>query len=249
MGTMQVGLQLYTVRDELARDYAGTIRRVGEIGYTAVEMAGYGGMAAPQLKALLDESGLRAASTHVGLTALQENLDAEIEYSLAIGCAYLVLPSLPQDLRNAAALRELAPRLTQIGRRCKEYGLAFAYHDHDWEFGTAEGHYLLDILLDHSDPGAVSLELDLYWAAFAGADPVAYLQRRADRVRLLHLKDLGADRRYTEVGEGSLDFAAIFAAADQAGVPWGIVELDNPTGPSLESARLSLQNLRRMGRV
>src|SRR5579875_2144829 len=94
MSAMQVALQLYTVRDEMARDYAGTIRRVGESGYTAVEMAGYGDM-----------------------TALQGNLDAEIEYSRAIGCEYLVLPGLPQDQRTAPALRELAPRLTQIGQR------------------------------------------------------------------------------------------------------------------------------------
>lgn len=244
-----MALQLYTVRDEAAKDFAGTMRRVAQAGYTAVELAGYGGLDAPDLRALLDETGLRAASTHVGLALLEENLDAQIDYALAIGCSHLVVPSVPVEMRSAASFRAVAPRFNEFAKAARQRGLGFAYHNHNFEFVTEEGAYLLDTLLDASDPDLVKLELDIYWAAFAGVDPVEYLRRRADRISLIHLKDLAADHSYTEVGAGTLDFGAIFSAAEAAGVEWGIVELDKPRIPSLESARLSLEYLRAMGKA
>jgi sugar phosphate isomerase/epimerase len=219
---------------------------VAEIGYGAVEFAGYGGLSAEALVDLLSETGLRAASTHVGVDALEADLDREIAICSALGCSNLVLPWLPPERRDAAALDALAPRLNEFGRRCQARGVAFAYHNHDFEFAQVEGRYLLDRLLDSTDPALVGLELDVYWAAYARVDPVGYLRAHADRVRLLHLKDLGADRRFAEVGEGSLDVGTICAAAEAAGVRWLIVEHDQPVMPSLESARRSLENLKRM---
>jgi sugar phosphate isomerase/epimerase len=245
-----VALQLYTVRDELAKDFAGTIRRVAEIGYPGVELSNYGDISSSDLKALLDETGLRAASTHVGLAALDADFDKEIDYCAAVGCSYLVLPSLPPEMRDAAKLKALAPGLNEYGRRCRERGLVFAYHNHDFEFvAGADGTYLLDALLDSTDPTLVHLELDIYWAAYAGVDPVAYLRRRSGRVPLVHLKDMAADRSFTEVGAGTIDMAGIFAAADAGGAAWYIVENDRPAMPSLESARRSLEYLRGQGKV
>src|SRR5919197_5544072 len=152
MATVPVALQLYTVRDESARDFAGTLRRVAQIGYTAVEFAGYGGLAADEVKALLRETGLRAASTHVGLAALDADLDHQIDYCVAIGCPYLVLPSLDPRWRGADGLRALASRLNECGRRCRERGVIFGYHNHDVEFARSDGRYLLDQLLDTTDP-------------------------------------------------------------------------------------------------
>src|SRR3989440_4307648 len=248
MATVPVALQLYTVRDESARDFAGTLRRVAQIGYTAVEFAGYGGLAANEMQALLRETGLRAASTHVGLAALEADLDHEIDYCLAIGCQYLVLPWLDQRWRGADAMRALAPRLNELGRRCRERGVVFSYHNHEFEFARSDGRYLLDQLLDATDPALVVLELDVYWAAYAGADPAAYLRQRAGRVPLVHLKDMAADRSFTEVGDGTLDLPEIFTAAEIGGARWYIVEHDRPSMPSLESARRALQNLRGMGK-
>jgi sugar phosphate isomerase/epimerase len=248
MATTPVALQLYTVRDETARDFAGTVRQVAEIGYPGVEFAGYGGLDAAAMKSLLDETGLQAASSHVGLDRLEADLDGEIEYCLAIGCSYLVLPWLAMDQRSPEQLRALAPRLNEFGRRCHERGLTFGYHNHDFEFASSDGQYLLDMLLDATDPALVALELDGYWAAYAGVDPAAYLRKRRGRVPLVHLKDMAADRTFTEVGDGTLDLPAIFAAAEEGGARWYIVENDRPAMPSLQSARRSLENLRQMGK-
>jgi sugar phosphate isomerase/epimerase len=248
MATVPVALQLYTVRDESARDFAGTLRRVAQIGYTAVEFAGYGGLAADELKVLLSETGLRAASTHVGLATLDADLDHQIDYCLAIDCQYLMLPWIEPRRRGAEAMRDLALRLNEFGRRCQQRGVDFGYHNHDFEFARSDGRYLLDQLLDATDPALVVLELDVYWAAYAGADPATYLRQRAGRVPLVHLKDMAPDRSFAEVGDGTLDLPGIFTAAEEGGARWYIVEHDRPSMPSLESARRSLQNLRGMGK-
>lgn len=247
MTAIPVALQLYTVRDQTAHDFPGTLRQVAVVGYRAVELAGYGGLSAEALKALLEETGLRAASSHVGIDALEANPEEAITFCAAIGCENLVLPWLAPERRSAEALAALAPTLNDIGRRCHARGIGFAYHNHDFEFDQVDGRYLLDRLLEATDPAAVGLELDVYWAKYANVDPVAYLRDHAERVSLLHLKDMGADRRFAEVGDGSLDIPAVCAAAAEAGVRWLIVEHDQPTMPSLESARRSLENLRRMG--
>lgn len=239
-----IALQLYTVRDETARDFAGTLRKVAELGYRAVEFAGYGGLSSSQVAGLLDETKLSAASTHVGLAALQSDLDRELDYCQTIGCASLVLPWLPPEQRSAESFRALVPFLNEVGRRCHERGIAFSYHNHDFEFAQSDGKLLLDALLESTDPLVVALEFDVYWAAYAGVDPVSYLRKHAGRVLLIHAKDMAADRSFTEVGDGTLDMTAICRAAHGQGTRWYIVENDQPKIPSLESARRSLEKLR-----
>jgi sugar phosphate isomerase/epimerase len=243
MTDMPIALQLYTIRDETARDFPGALRRVAEIGYNAVEFAGYGGLSSDAMVALLGETHLRAAATHVDFTRLQSDLDREIGYCKTIGCSFLVLPSLPAEQRNPTGVSLLAPWLNDVGRRCQESGIAFAYHNHNFEFDRSEGVHLLDHLLDATDPALVSLEFDVYWAAYAGVDPAAYLRTHASRMALVHLKDMAQDRDFAEVGAGTLDMPAILAASREAGVAWLIVENDRPRIPSLESARRSLEYL------
>jgi sugar phosphate isomerase/epimerase len=244
MNKLQVALELYTVRDETRRDFAGTLRRVAQIGYAGVEFAGYGNLSSQEMSALLAETRLRVAGTHLGLDALQgPQLDASIRYCLDIGCPIIVLPSLANEWRTREGMQALAPRLNAIGRQCQEYGITFAYHNHDFEFTRVDGVYLLDYLLQATDPSLVKIELDVYWAAYAGVDPVSYLQAHADRVALVHLKDMAADRSMTEVGKGILDMQHICAFAQVRGL-WGIVEHDHPQIPALESARISLEYFR-----
>src|SRR5437764_8441546 len=241
LNNLQVALQLYTVRDETKRDFVGTLRRVAEIGYPGVEFAGYGNLTSQEMSALLAETGLRAVSTHIGLDALQdEHLDASIRYCQDIGCSNIVLPSLANEWRTREGIQALAPRLNAIGQRCREHGITFAYHNHDFEFTRVDGIYLLDYLIQATDPSLVKIELDVYWAAYAGVDPVSYLQTLADRVALIHLKDMAGDRSMTEVGKGILDLPHICEFARVHGL-WGIVENDHPQIPSLESARISLE--------
>jgi sugar phosphate isomerase/epimerase len=244
MNNLQVALELYTVRDETNRDFAGTLRRVAQIGYTAVEFAGYGNLTAQEMSALLAETGLYPVSTHVGLDALQgSQLDASIRYCLDIGCPNIVLPWLPNEWRTQEGMQTLAPRLNAIGQRCQVHGITFGYHNHDFEFTQVDGVYLLDHLLQATNPSLVKSELDVYWAAYAGVDPVEYLHTHADRVALIHLKDMAADRSMTEVGKGILDMRGICEFAQARGL-WGIVENDHPQLPSLESARISLEYFR-----
>lgn len=239
MRNLNVALQLYTVRDETARDFVGTLRRVAEIGYTGVEFAGYGNLTAQELAALLAETGLRPVSTHLGLDALQDQqLDASIRYCREIGCSSIVLPWLANEWRSREGMLALAPRLNAIGQRCREQGIIFAYHNHDFEFVRADDILLFDHLLQATDPSLVKIELDVYWVAYAGLDPVAYLQTLADRLAFVHLKDMAADRSMAEVGKGTLDMQRIWTFAQERGL-WGMVENDHPRIPSLESARIS----------
>ena len=241
MNDLQVALELYTVRDETRRDFAGTLQRVAQIGYAGVEFAGYGNLTSLEMPALLAETRLKAVSTHLGLDALENpQLSASIRYCKDIGCSFIVLPSLPKEWRTQEGIRALAPRLNAIGRQCQELGITFAYHNHDFEFTRVSSVYLLDYLTQATDPSLVKIELDVYWAAYAGVDPVSYLQVLADRVVLVHLKDMAADRSMTEVGKGILNMQQICAFAQARGL-WGIVEHDYPQIPSLESARISFE--------
>ena len=241
MQDLKVALQLYTVRDEAARDFAGTMRRVAGIGYAGVEFAGYGNLAARELAALLAETGLQPVSTHLGLDLLEgSQLDASLRYCHEIGCSSLVLPWLASEWRSREGMLALAPRLNAIGQRCQERGITFAYHNHDFEFARADGSLLFDHLLQATDPALVKIELDVYWAAYAGLDPLAYLRTLADRLTLVHLKDMAADRSMTEVGKGTLNMEGMWTFTRERGL-WGIVENDHPRIPSLESARISLE--------
>ena len=242
--SLQVALELYTVRDETSRDFAGTLRRVAELGYTGVEFAGYGNLNAQEMTALLAETGLRAVATHLRLDALQGlRLDESIRYCKDMDCPIIVLPSLPHEWRSLTGIEALAPQLNAIGEQCRQHGITFGYHNHDFEFVRVNGTYLLEHLLQLTEPSLVTIELDVYWAAYAGVDPLAFLQEYAGRIALIHLKDMTRDRSMTEVGKRILEIQGICTFAEQHGL-WGIVEHDHPVIPSLESARISLEFFR-----
>lgn len=251
MTKIPIALQMYTLRELAEEDFVGTLRSVAQIGYAGVEFVGYGGLSAAEIKALLEELGLRPAGSHVSLELLENELDSVIEYSLEIGNPYVVCPSLPPDRRrDGPSLRAVAQSLNHIGAACKEQGLRFCYHNHAFEFQTLDGKCIFDILFENTDPELVGAEVDTYWVQFAGLDPAELIQRYSDRVRLVHLKDMDPqDRSFAEVGEGILDWRAIFSASEAAGAEWYIVEQDRCKRPPLESVRLSLENLRAMGMV
>ncbi len=241
-----VALQLYTVRDETARDFKQTVRRVAEIGYAGIEFAGYGDLTAKDMNALLDETGLKAAGTHVALTALQDDLEHQIDYSLEIGCSLLVLPWIDKQLLlNEESFKQTAAKLNTFGQRCKDSNLTFGYHNHNFEFEKVGSETLLERLAAATDPALVKLELDTYWAAYAGVDPVELIRRYTGRVASLHLKDMTPERTFTEVGDGTLDIADYTEAGRAAGVSVYVVENDRPSIPSLESARRSFDNMHR----
>jgi sugar phosphate isomerase/epimerase len=251
MAQIPIALQMYTLRNESARDFAGTLREVAEIGYAGVEFAGTGGLSAAELRGLLDDLNLRAAGSHTGLDALEGDLNAALDFTQAIGSEFVVCPYLPEERRRTADdYRALAETLNRAGAACKQRGLQLCYHNHAFEFQRFDGQYALDILYSATDPDLVKGELDTYWIQKGGADPAAYIRQYAGRCPLIHLKDMAADdtQSFAEVGQGTLDWPAIFAAAEAGGARWYIVEQDVCPGPPLESVALSLRNLRAMGK-
>jgi sugar phosphate isomerase/epimerase len=252
MPQLPIALQLYTVRDEAARDFTGTLRQVAEIGYAGVEFAGTGGLSAEELRRLLDDLGLRVAGSHTGLDDLERNLSAALDFSQAIGNPYVVCPWLPQERRGSAdGYRALGDLLNRVGAACKERGLQLCYHNHDFEFQRFDGQYALDILYAATDPNLVQAELDTYWIKKAGVDPAAYIRQYAGRAPLIHLKDMATDEKgsFAEVGEGTQDWSSIFEASEAGGARWYIVEQDVCPRPPLESVTISLRNLRAMGKA
>lgn len=245
-----VALQMYTVRDKTAEDFAGTFRAVADIGYDAVELAGDGGLSAEAMRTLLDECGLGIVGSHVGIERLESDLPAVADYNLTIGNPHIVVPWLPESLRgDCAAWRAMGQRLEAIGVTLSESGLTLCYHNHAFEFETKEdGLYGLDWLYEASDPGYLQAEIDTYWVQAGGEDPAAYVAKLRDRAPLIHLKDMtpGDQPTFCEVGTGILDFESIFKAAEGGPVAAWIVEQDVCRRPSLESAKISHDNLRRM---
>jgi sugar phosphate isomerase/epimerase len=192
-------------------------------------------------------TSLVGASSHVALETLERDTDAILQWHADLGIRDLVIPWLAPELRSdAAAWRSVAARIGTVGSRLKEAGFRLVYHHHDFEFHRCAGTTGLGILMDACAPACVGLQVDTYWARFGGADPVDLINRYADRLASLHLKDMDAtrERGMAEVGTGILNFESILAAAEHSTARWLIVEHDQPPSPPLDSVRLSLENLR-----
>jgi sugar phosphate isomerase/epimerase len=244
--TNTIALQLYTVRDETAKDFIGTLRAVADIGYHGVEFAGYGDLEAKKLAGLLSEYGLKTVGSHVGLALLEKDIDREITYCLEIGSPYLIVPWIDKNLLlQEDSFKKFTGLLNDYGQRCQARGLTLAYHNHNFEFEKVGGQTILERMIAATDPALVKFELDTYWAAFAGENPINFIKQHGDRIVTLHLKDMTPERTFTEVGTGTLDIAGFIEAGQAAGVTAYIVENDQPTIPSLESAKLSFEDLHR----
>ena len=250
MGSLPVALQMYTVRDRTAEDFAGTYRAVAEMGYEGVEIAGDGGLSAAEMKKLLDDCGFGRFGIHTMLSALEEDVQKHIDYNLEIGNKWIVVPWMPEELRkDAAGWRSTAARMAETGAKLKEAGLVLGYHNHAFEFDVREGdQYGFDIFYASAPADCVQCEIDTYWVKFAGQDPAAYVARYKDRAPLLHIKDQTPppDPTFTEVGTGIIDWPAVIKAAEGGIAQALIVEQDRCARPSLESAKISHDNLRRI---
>ena len=243
----QIALQLYTVRGLMADDLAGTLRAVAAAGYRSVELAGLPDMAPGALTRLLDEAGLRAVASHEGIERLRDDVTAVASRLNEVGCPRVIVPWMPEeDRRTADDVRRFASELGGFARDLATHGIRLGYHNHAFEFASLDGVTIWDVLLGALPPD-VEIELDVYWAAFGGRDPVAEIRATADRVRLLHMKDraAGPEPHDAPAGEGTLPFPDIVEAARAAGVEWYIVEQDEPRDPLVDigSALRFLQSL------
>jgi sugar phosphate isomerase/epimerase len=257
----KVGVQLYTVRDQMKDDFDGTIAKVAQIGYKEVEFAGYFGRTGQQVRAVVDKNGLSAVSTHVQYDELDEKFPSVIETSKTIGMKYIVCPWIPEELRKSPDIwKQAAEKFNHAGEQTKKAGIQFAYHNHWFEFLPVNGKLPYDELLKECDANLVKMEMDLCWITVAGADPLKYFDRYPGRFPLVHVKDMkklpkvsqagGQDfgdsmKDMTSVGDGIIDWKKIFAHSEQAGIKHYIVEHDKPENP-FESITKSYEYLNKL---
>jgi sugar phosphate isomerase/epimerase len=238
----QIALELYTVRSLTQQDFVGTLRAVAELGYPAVEFAGFGGLSAQELRGVLDGLGLRAMAAHVPLDEFAARLPQVCADLRTLGIEYGVVPYLGEDRRgDVDQARWLAETFNEWGDRCKDEGIRFGYHNHAFEFEPLPGEQpqtMFDILLTETDPKVVMLELDIYWVRFAGADPLQLIQAHPARFPILHMKDMAAGdaKAIANVGEGVIDWPPILQAAE-AKTAWYVVEHDTPSDPLADAER------------
>ncbi len=243
-----IGIQLYTVRDHLKNDFTGTVKKIAEIGYNAVEFAGYGGLTSTQIVQLLKETGLLCAGTHIGFEALENDLQGTIDFHKEINSPNIVVPSMPGKWRENGleSVTAFAKKMDEYGQAVKDAGIQLCYHNHSFEFDKIEGKTIFDIIFETTHPEFVQIEMDVAWVHHAGVNPAELIARYSDRCPMLHLKDL-ADSEKTQpvpVGSGIVDIPAVLEAGQKAGVAWYIVEQDSSTGSILEDIEKSLKYLR-----
>jgi Xylose isomerase-like TIM barrel. len=245
----KIGLQLYSIKEETQKDFFGALKKVAEIGYEGVEFAGYFNTPAQDLKKALDQYGLQAAGSHIGIDQLMNNLPAVIEYSKTIGDPFIICPGLPKSMCDSIeSYKRTAQILTDIGRQCNENGIQFGYHNHAFEFETFDGKTGFDLLFENSDPDAVKIELDTFWAEYAGYRSVDIINKYGSRCICLHIKDMKSwdDKINTEIGCGVMDFKNIIAAGKKYGIEWYTVEQEEFQRPLFESIEISYKNLKQL---
>jgi sugar phosphate isomerase/epimerase len=243
----RIGIQLYTLRRELARDPDGTLARVAEIGFRDVEFAGYPPGPPVELRRRLERLGLRAPSSHVALPGAGPEWDRVLETAATIGQQFVVVAFVsPAERRSLDDWKRIAARFNQAGEAARKHGLGFCYHNHDFEFVPLEGRIPYDVLLSETDPRLVQLELDLYWITRGGRDPLDYFARWPGRFPLVHVKDMDATprRSFADLGTGIINFARIFRQAKPAGVRHYFYEQDETPGDPFASAAASFRYLR-----
>jgi sugar phosphate isomerase/epimerase len=241
-----LALQVWTVRDELAKDAPAAFRSLRGMGYEYVEVAA---LPAPaeEIAEMLRDAGLAALGAHIPLGTVTGDTDAAIAYAKALDVSYAAVPWIgPDDCKGRDAWVAAARSMDIAGEAFREAGITLCYHHHGHEFDRVDGDYIFDVIMDTAAAENLAGELDTYWAQFGGVDPVELIRRYAGRCPLLHIKDMAndAERSFAEVGHGVLDWDAIFSAAKDSGVQWCVVEQDESMRGSLESARLSAEYLK-----
>ncbi len=262
---LPIGIQLYTVREETAKDLNGTLQKLGSYGYSEVELAGYYNKSAKELRSLLSGFGLSAPSTHQGLADLLIDTQKKIDFAAELGVKNVVVPfpavadnrfanvpnNAPNSIVNGTTLDDwkwMADQLNKIGAMTKKVGIRTGYHNHNLEFRKIGDDMIFEKLIAWTDPDLVTIELDLGWVVAAGLDPIAFTKKHSKRVSLLHVKDVKkgvkplvdkVETNTTEVGSGQIDWKALFGSLDRSQIKHYFVEQENFDRPVMESVKIS----------
>ncbi|ACV47658.1 MULTISPECIES: sugar phosphate isomerase/epimerase family protein [Halomicrobium] len=229
---MQTAIQLYTLR-EIDGSILDVLARVGDAGFDGVEFAYRVDEASTaEIREALEDAGLTAVAAHVGIETLEADLDGVIETAEALGYEDIVVPWLdPEHFETVAAVEATAERLSELARAVADRGLQLHYHNHDQEFAETDEGVAFDLLVERSSDDLM-FEVDAGWALYGGADPVALLHEYADRISLVHFKDVRLDSEDAPpLGEGDLDVDAVATAAREIDAEWAVFENDEPDDP------------------
>ena len=272
MKKFKVGLQLYSVRDDMEKDMEATLKQVKEMGYDYVEFAGYFGKTAEEVKALLDKYDLKAISVHQKYDVFLEDEKTNIDFLKTLGVKYCAVPWM-EKTKLTDEFTKTINEITQVAKALKANGIQLCYHNHDFEFDKRDGKFLLDLIYESIPAELLQTEFDTCWVKYSGNDPVEYINKYADRSEILHLKDFVSDKfaagpvyaliddkgndgeaghndsfDYRPLGQGVQDFKSILEAAENAGIEYVIVEQDFcTTATPLESVKMSRDYLKTLG--
>ena len=276
-GLKKIGVQLFSLPKLLESDFRGGIKMLSEMGYKEVELfgpypfssesakagweavtpmlgfsgSGYFGHGAESVKAILKEHGIKATSAHTDLDTLQSRMNQLGEAGDALGFSYVGLPAIPPEKRTSLDdYKRIADDFNKIGEEAKRVGLRFAYHNHGYGLQEANGVIPLNLILDRTDPNLVFFEMDLFWTTAGGANPIHYLETYPGRYKLMHIKDMKAEKRFsgdggnpkewielfpfmTTAGNGVIDIKSIVDAGKKSGVKHFYVEQDMVANPEI----------------
>lgn len=259
----QIGVQVYTVRNKLGKDFSGTIKNVADLGYSYLELFNYKegkiyNRPVKEISSILTENNIKAKSLHV-LTGAQtpdqdatmvNNFEKVVTDAAEMGLEYIVCAYLMDGERKSIDdYKKLADLFNKSGEICKEHGIQFGYHNHAFEFMNLENEVPYDVLLEKADKDLVKMELDLYWITKAGQDPVEYFEAHPGRFPLWHVKDISKNEQqyFTEVGNGSIDWVRIFRNGETAGMKRFFVEQDVCRDYTpMESLKISYDYLKKL---
>ena len=253
---LPLGLQLYSVRNQLPNDFDGTLHQVRADGYTVVEAAGYFGRTAPEFRHSMDQAGLRCVSTHHALNVLETQFDQWLDYAHTLGLEYMICSSSGGMHRDPSAKgaptlddwRWIAGEFNRIGEKVKAAGMTFGVHNHTPEFAVIDGTLVYDLLLKRTDPKYVVFEMDCGWVYASGHNPVDYLSKDPKRFPLIHVKDIEheADGKVhmPVLGKGKPDYGPILRAA--TGLKYYFVEQEQFDMDPIEELKLDADYMRRV---
>jgi sugar phosphate isomerase/epimerase len=250
MAKIPIGVQLYSVREDCAKDLPGVLAAIAKMGYAGVEFAGYYDRSAQELRTLLDDNGLKCCGTHTGIqTLLGDALEPTIEFNKTLGNKYLIVPGLPSEYTNSkAAWRKTAETMNDIAEKVKPHGMVTGYHNHHTEFQEMEGELPWDIFFGNTRQDVV-MQFDVGNALHGGGHAAPFLKKYPGRALTVHVKEFSATNDKALIGEGDVDWEEIFGLCETIGnTEWYIVEQESYAYPPLECIDRCLQNLQKMGK-
>lgn len=249
----KIGIQLYTLRDTIQKDPKGVLKKLADFGYQELETYGHNdgklfGMTTADFAAYVRDLKMEVVSGHYAIEQTQKDWEKLIVDAQKLNQKYMVIAWLQEEYRTPDKMKEVAHKLNKAGELCKKYGMTMGYHNHDFEFAAPGGKALYDILLTETDPALVQMEMDLFWVINAGKNPITYFEQYPGRFTQWHVKDMDPkDRnRNTEVGNGTIDFATLFANAKKSGLKHFYVEQETYDRAPIDSAHICYDNLKKI---